>query len=67
MVLAALRPIEARPAIETARRIRQRMSAVFVFAIASGQAETDLAAIVKGAMAPMIRGHQPSVVDLAGV
>ena len=33
LVLATLRTIEARPAIETAHRVRQRMSAVFVYAI----------------------------------
>jgi integrase len=36
-VLGLLRRIEARPAVETAHRVRQRMSAVFVYAIASGR------------------------------
>lgn len=35
-VLRVVRAIEARPAIETARRVRQRMSAVFVHGIATG-------------------------------
>lgn len=64
MVLKVLRDIEDRPAIETAKRIRQRMSAVFVFAIASGRAETDPAAIVQGAMKPLKKGRQPAVTDL---
>lgn len=64
MVLAVLRPIEARPALETARRVRQRISAVFVHAIASGEATTDPAAIVKKAMAPMKKGRQPAIVEL---
>src|SRR5690606_14039284 len=64
MVLGVLREIENRPAKETARRVRQRMSAVFVFAIASGRAETDPAAIVQGAMAPMQKGRQPAITDL---
>lgn len=64
-VLAVLRAIEARPAIETARRVRQRMSAVFGFAIASGRAAIDPAAMVAGALAPLVRGRQPAVVDLA--
>lgn len=64
IVLAELRKIEKRPAVETARRIRQRMSAVFVYAIASGRADADPAAIVQGAMAPLIRGRQPAVTDL---
>jgi integrase len=66
MVLDALRKIEARPAIETARRIRQRMSMVFVFAISSGLTETDPAAIVAGALKPVIKGRQPAVTDLDG-
>jgi integrase len=64
MVLTVLRAIEARPAIETARRVRQRMSAVFVYGIASGICQTDPAAIVQGAMAPLVKGRQPAIVDL---
>ena len=64
MVLAVLRKIEARPAIETARRVRQRVSAVFVFGIASGRCDNDPAAIVKGALAPLVRGRQPAITDL---
>lgn len=63
-ILAMLRPIEKRDAKETARRIRQRISAIFVFAIASGRATNDPAAIVKGAMAPMKKGRQPAITDL---
>lgn len=63
-VLATLRMIEGRQANETARRVKQRMSAVFVFAIASGRADTDPAAIVSGAMAPVKRGRQPAITDL---
>lgn len=63
-VLATLRKIEARPAIETARRVRQRMSAVFVFAIASGIGEQDPAAVVTGALAPLVKGRQPAITDL---
>ncbi|RWM96198.1 MAG: DUF4102 domain-containing protein [Mesorhizobium sp.] len=63
-VLAMLRPIEKRGAKETARRIRQRVSAIFVYAIASGRASTDPAAIVKGAMAPLKKGRQPAITNL---
>ena len=65
MVLGVCRQIEARPALETARRVRQRVSAVFVYAIALGVGETDPAAIVRGAMAPTKKGRQPAVTDLA--
>lgn len=40
-VLQVLRKVEERPAIETAGRVRQRISAVFVYAIASGRAKGD--------------------------
>ncbi|MDI7923381.1 tyrosine-type recombinase/integrase [Ferirhizobium litorale] len=64
-VLAVLRLIEKRPAVDTARRVRQRMSAVFVYAISSGRADSDPAAVVLGAMAPVKKGRQPAVIDLA--
>lgn len=64
-VLSVLRPIESRGAIETAKRIRQRMSAVFVFGIASGICDADPAAIVTKALKPLgPKGRQPAVVDL---
>ena len=50
--------------METARRVRQRISAVFQFAIASGRAENDPAAVVKGALAPLVKGRQPAVETL---
>ena len=64
MVLGVLRAIEARPALETARRVRQRISAIFVYAIAIGIGENDPAAIVKGAMAPLVKSRQPVVTDV---
>lgn len=64
MVLTVLRDIEARPAIETAHRVRQRMSAVFVHAISCGLGESDPAALVKAALRPVVRGRQAAVIDL---
>jgi integrase len=67
-VLKVLEAIEKRDAIETAKRIRQRMSGVFVYAISSGMAETDPAAIVRGALKPIVRrGKQPAITDLDGI
>jgi integrase len=63
-VLKVLRDIEGRQAKDIARRVRQRISAVFVYAIASGRGETDPAAVVAGAMAPIKRGRQPAITDL---
>ncbi len=63
-VMGVLRNVEARQAFETARRVRQRMSAVFVYAIATGRGDSDPAATVKGAMAPLKKGRQPAITDL---
>jgi integrase len=66
MVLETLRTVEERPAIETARRLRQRMSGVFVYAIASGVGTADPAAIVRSAMKPLpTKGRQPALTTLA--
>src|SRR5690606_19718708 len=62
-----LRLTESRDAKETARRLRQRISAVLVYAIASGRADQDPAAIVTKAMAPLKKGKQPAIVDLEAV
>ena len=67
MVLQVLRTIEARPAIETAHRVRQRISATFVYAIASGRGTQDPAAIVRTALKPVARGKQPALTDLGEV
>jgi integrase len=65
MVLEALRAVELRPAIETARRLRQRMSGVFVYGIASGICDNDPAAIVRSAMKPLpAKGRQPALKDI---
>lgn len=67
MVIDVIRAIEKRPAIETARRVRQRVSAVFLFAISTGLAEADPAAPVKGALAPLIKGKQPALTTVEEV
>ena len=63
-VLEAVQAVEARPAIETARRARQRISAVFAYAIAQGLCDHDPAHVVKGALQPLRKGRQPAIVDL---
>jgi len=55
LVLSVLRKIEKRGAIETAHRVRQRVSAVFVHAIAEGAGSRDPAAIVTRALKPVPR------------
>jgi integrase len=57
--------IEDRGAIETAHRVRQRMDAVFRYAIASGETENNPAASVKDALARKAPVKpQPALVDL---
>ncbi|MDK1492442.1 hypothetical protein QN219_20635 [Sinorhizobium sp. 7-81] len=63
-VLAVLRIVEKRDAKETARRIWQRISSIFVYAIASGRANQDPASVVREAMAPMKKGRQPAITDI---
>lgn len=65
MVLATLRKVEARGAIDGARRLRQRISAVFVYGIASGLCSLDPAAVIMRAMAPMKEaGRRPALLDI---
>ena len=64
VVLTVLRKIESRGAIETAHRVRQRMSAVFVHAIAEGLATRDPAAVVGKALKPVPRGRKrPAILE----
>jgi hypothetical protein len=66
VLLDVLRGIERRGSIETAKRIRQRVSAVFTYAISHGLAREDPAALLVKALAPMSKkGRQPAVTDLA--
>jgi integrase len=67
-VLSMLRKVEKRGAIDTAKRIRQHVSAVFCFGIAEGLCALDPAAGVKKALLPTpIGGSQPGVNSVAAV
>lgn len=61
LVLKVLRPVEERGAIETAHRIRQRISEVFARAIGSGIVAADPATVAQRALSPIKRGKQPAV------
>ena len=55
---------EARSAIETAKRIRQRISAIYAYAIACGIAETDPSEKVGAALKPLPKkGRQPAITN----
>lgn len=64
IVLRVIRKLEQRDAKETARRVRQRISAVAGFAIATGRGEIDPAAAIRTVMAPLKKGRQPAITDL---
>jgi integrase len=66
-VHGVLRAIQDRPAIETAHRVRQRISAVFVHAIAAGLCSDDPAAVIKGALPAVKHKRQPAVTDVDGI
>ena len=63
MLLPVLRKIENR-APETAHRVRQRISEVYVYAISQGHATINPAAMLDRAMAPVVKGRQPAITDL---
>ncbi|MDR1684917.1 MAG: integrase arm-type DNA-binding domain-containing protein [Desulfovibrio sp.] len=66
-LLAALRRIEERGAVDTAHRVLQDCSRIFRYAIATGRAERDTAADLRGALAPVRGGHFSSITDTADI
>ncbi len=61
-ILAVIRDVEDRGAIDKAKRLRQTISSIFKYAIADGKAKYDPAASLHAAMrpAPKVK-HQPSI------
>jgi hypothetical protein len=62
-LLATLRRIESRGAIETAHRAQQNCSQVFRYADATGRAERDPTADLRGALTPVKERHHASIPD----
>ncbi|MDB2705794.1 integrase arm-type DNA-binding domain-containing protein, partial [Pseudomonadota bacterium] len=62
-LLAALRRIESRGALETAHRVNQLCSQVFRYAIATGRAERDPSSDLRGALPPAKAKHYPSITE----
>lgn len=56
--------VQKNGAIETAHRLRQRISAVFRFAIASELVDVDPAAAIGAALHPVVKGKQPALLKL---
>ena len=66
-LLASLRRIEERGAVETSHRVRQIASQVFRYAIVTGRAERDPAADLRGALPPVKQKHLAAITDPASV
>ena len=62
-LLAALRKIEARGAVDIAHRAKQLAGLVFRYAIASGRAETDPSRDLAAALKTHIKKHYASITD----
>jgi integrase len=62
-LLKVLRRIEDRGALESAHRIHQTCGQIFRYAVASGLAERDIAADLRGALPPTKSKHHPSVTE----
>ena len=62
-LLSVYRRLESRGKHETAHRTRQRCGQVFRFAIATGRAERDPTADLKGALAPVAARNRAAITD----
>ncbi len=62
-LLAAVQRIEDRGAIDTAHRALQNCGQIFRYAIATGRAERDISADLRGALAPKSKAHLPAITD----
>ena len=62
-VLAVLRRIESRNAVETAHRAHQNCGQVFRYAVATGRAEGDVTRDLRGSLTPWKPQHYASMTD----
>jgi hypothetical protein len=66
-VLQVLRQIEGRGCVETAHRVMQNVGQVFRYAVATGRAQRDPTADLRGSLAPVQTTHMASITDTAEV
>lgn len=66
-LLLVLKRIEKRGVFETAHRTKQNCSQVFRYAVATGRAERDPSADLRGALAPVKQTHHATITDPKGV
>lgn len=62
-LLAALRVIESRGRHDTAHRTKQRVGQVFRYAIATGRAERDISADLRGALVPVTTKNHAAIIE----
>ncbi len=62
-LLAVLRRVESRGALDTAHRCREYSGQIFRYAISTGRAERDPSADLKGALTPVKAKHHASITD----
>lgn len=62
-LLAVLRRVEARGALETAHRLHQNCGQIWRYAIASGYAERDITGDLKGALPPAKETHLGAITE----
>ncbi len=62
-VLAALKKMEARGALDSVHRVKQVCGQVFRYAVASGSAERDVTQDLKGALAKPTPGHFAAITE----
>lgn len=62
-LLAVLRRIEDRGAVETAHRAMQNCGQIFRYAVATGRAERDPSQDLKGALPPVTKSHFKSITE----
>jgi len=67
VLLAVLRKIESRGAVETAHRAKQTAGQIFRFAVSTGRAERDPSTDLTGALKPPKKKHLASITDPDGV
>lgn len=66
-LLACIRRVESRGALETAHRALHNAGQVFRYAIATGRADRDVSADLRGALPPVRESHHASITDVKGI
>ena len=66
-LLAVLRRVESRGVLETAHRLMNYCGNIFRYAIATGRADRDVSADLRGALPPSTQQHHASITEPQGV